>query len=381
MRLFTLIFLTISSLVFLAHYFLIGQAVYGDGRFYYSYARSLALQGNLDIKDELTHTFSPQDNNKETKTIEEFIAYPVQSFGPAMFWTPILFVSHLIAQKMGLLANGFSDIYQISAGLLSIALTAYAFHRLGKLLLKTFKPAVVFLTLLLVWAGSNLLFYTAIDNLNTHFFSFTLATLTLCEYLDKKKPSLIFTGLLAGLAFQNRQLDLLLHLGLFLAYFTNKHKLTDLLRFFLSTLLVTIPQLMVWNFQFGSFLPPMSGDGFWKFSPSSIANIFFDLPNGLFFTAPVIFISGIFLTFQKKPRYMLYAFFSLLAFLLITSFWWSPLGGASFGPRFLITFYPLLALSLAEKIKSMSYSKIIPFTVIFISLNLIHSLIFLYVSP
>ena len=365
----------------MAHYFLIGQAVYGDGRFYYSYARSLALQGDLDIKDELTHAFSPQDNNTQSDKEESFTGYPVQSLGPSLFWAPVLYVSNHLALRLGLLSNGFSDIYQISVGLFSIALSALAFHRLGKLLSKKLKSITVFLTLILVWAGTNLFFYTAIDTINTHFFSFSLSVFALCEYLEKKQPSLLLTGLLTGLALQNRQLDILFHLGLFAAYFISHLRIADLIKYTSFILLASLPQLLVWNFQFSSPLPPMAGEGFWRFSPFSILSIFFDLPQGLLFTAPIMLIASLLILFKTKSKYIYFSSISFVLFIILIGFWWSPLGGAAYGPRFLITFYPIFTLVVSSRLKLLHTRSLMIFALIFVTLSLLNTLYFLYVSP
>lgn len=381
MRIFTCLFLIISSLVFLAHYFLIGQAVYGDGRFYYSYARSLSLQGDLDTKDELTHPFSPQGNNLSGTKPLEFSGYPVQSLGPALIWVPVIALQHQIALRTGLLANGFSDIYQIAVGLASIFFTGLALSRLGKLMTKMYGQKIAIFALFLTWAGSNLFFYTAIDNINTHFLSFSLASFALSEYLDGKKPSLFLTGIMAGLAFQNRQMDIIFHASLFLAYFWQDKRIASLLKFTVPFILTILPQLMVWRFQFGSFLPPMTGAGFWNFDPASIFKILFSPPQGLLFTAPAMFLALLFLFSFKTDRYIRSAGLSLIAFLTINTFWWSPTGGASFGQRFLIVYYPLLSLVLASLLKKVPSTKTFIFTAIITLLNLAHTFIFLYWNP
>lgn len=381
MRIFTCLFLIISCLVFLAHYFLIGQAVYGDGRFYYSYARSLAIQGDLDIKDELTHPFSPEGNNLSGSKPEEFSGYPVQSLGPSLIWAPIIALQHQIALRSGLLANGFSDVYQIAVGLASIFLTGLALHRLGNLIEKIYSQKIAILTLLLTWAGSNLFFYTAIDNINTHFLSFSLASFALSEYLGKKKPSLFLTGIMAGLAFQNRQMDIIFHASLFLAYLWRGKRISGLFKFTVPFALVILPQLIVWRFQFGSLLPPMTGSGFWNFDPASIFNILVMPPQGLLFTAPAMFLALLFLFSFKTDRFIRFAGLSLIAFLAINTFWWSPTGGASFGQRFLIVYYPLLSLVLASLLKKVPSTKTFIFTAIITLLNLAHTFIFLYWNP
>jgi len=380
-RIFSSIFLIISSLIFLAHYILIGQAVYGDGRFYYSYGRSLALQGNLDVSDELTHVFSPKDNNQSTKSESTSQDYPVQSIGPALVWSPILFIAHQIALITNLPANGYSDIYQITTGLFSILFTALAFHRLGLTLLKKHRPEVVFVTLILLWAGTNLFFYTALDNINTHFLSFSLAALSLSTYLGKKTPSFFLMGLIAGLAFTNRQMDLLFHAALLGSIIVKTKKISSIIQFSFAFVVGSLPQLFVWYTQRGSFLPPMAGSGFWNLNLTSIWDIFFNLPRGLLFTAPVMLLA--LLNLPKFTDTILYKFsaISFIVFLIINSFWWSPLGGAAYGPRFLIVFYPFLSLSLADLISRIGTKYLLLLTPIPIMVNLIHIFIFLYKSP
>lgn len=381
MRLFTWVFLIISSFVFLAHYLVIGQAVYGDGRFYYSYARSLAIEGNLDIKDELTHIYSSQFNNTRTPAIQKFTGYPVQSLGPALFWTPIIFLANIVARPNGLTANGYSDIYQLSVGLFSILLSAVAFEKIGRFLLKKYKPLTVFFTLFLTWTATNLFFYTAIDTVNTHFFSFSLAAIALLEYLDNKKPSLLLTGILAGLAFQNRQMDIIYHLSFFLVYFSQKRKITDLLTYTAAGFIAILPQIYVWHLQFGSYLPPLTGAKFWQPDPVSFVNIIFNLPNGLLFTAPIMVIASLFLPSLFRNRYIKWASVSFLLTLIVLSFWFSPTGGASYGQRFLLVFFPLFSLSLAKVLSKISSLKVILFTLLLTALSLVHTFIFLLISP
>jgi len=61
--------------VFLAHWWVVGSAVWGDGRFYYSYARSLGV-------DMVVNKYS---------------------IGPAIFWLPGFLIAHLLVRGVGFL--------------------------------------------------------------------------------------------------------------------------------------------------------------------------------------------------------------------------------------------------------------------------------------
>ena len=51
--------------IFLFEYAIVGQAVYGDGRYYWAFTRSLYFSNDIDISDEMAHFYSPESNNTE----------------------------------------------------------------------------------------------------------------------------------------------------------------------------------------------------------------------------------------------------------------------------------------------------------------------------
>jgi len=63
--------------MFLGHFWLVGQAVYGDGRYYWAAARSMWIDHDLYLKNELRHHYSPVSNN----TFFENIGGPVSLGG------------------------------------------------------------------------------------------------------------------------------------------------------------------------------------------------------------------------------------------------------------------------------------------------------------
>ncbi len=125
MRVFLLSVFFILLSLFLFEYKIVGQAVYGDGRYYWAFTRSLYFSQNIDISDEMDHYYSPKNNNTATY----FGHIPAQadktklithsfSLGISLFWLPFYLIADivvLIGQALGfpVVRNGYSDVYQI----------------------------------------------------------------------------------------------------------------------------------------------------------------------------------------------------------------------------------------------------------------------------
>src|SRR5690242_13769052 len=83
---------------FLLEYKVVGQAVYGDGRYYFAITRSLYFSRNIDVSDEMAHHYSPDSNNtpayfghdpsfaEKTKVVTNSF-----SLGVSLIWLPFYF--------------------------------------------------------------------------------------------------------------------------------------------------------------------------------------------------------------------------------------------------------------------------------------------------
>lgn len=130
---FILIFCLSSLGIFLVRYILLGQATYGDGRFYWAYLRSMVVRMDLDVAKELPHAWNHRSNNSEPPENESgAFSYPEQSMGYSVIVFPWIFGLHtllLLLKEIGIpvVANGYSDVYQISTGILLIGCVSIAF--------------------------------------------------------------------------------------------------------------------------------------------------------------------------------------------------------------------------------------------------------------
>jgi hypothetical protein len=109
------------------------------------------------------------------------------------------------------------------------------------------------------------------------------------------------------------------------------------------------PQLVTWQLMFGSFLgTPYARQLLWL--EPGLTQILFSSYHGLYFYAPALAIAtlGFVPLFRQDRALALKALLAFVAHVYVSSCniaWWA---GASFGPRYLLTSLPLLALLLAD---------------------------------
>lgn len=339
----------------------VGMAVYGDGRYYYMYAKNIVFDQSLDITGQLSRVWTRESNNGVGEYIvsSSEIEFPVQTVGPSLLWAIPIFAVHILHQLIKLIYpqiidTGYSDIYQIITGVTSIVFVTLGFYFLYKFLRLKYSINKIIFTFIILWATTNLLFYSSIDVINTHSLSFLLSSFILYQ-LYSKKLNPILTGLSLGLFFSNRTNDVIIFVPiLFYLFIKNKNRIKNfILPIIISSIITASFQIQVWYFQFGSLFPKTGQMTLWNFNLEyifrSLSMIFFEFPNGLIFTSPIIIIGLIGLyKIGTKERLLLLG--ALLQLLLICA-WWSPFGGESYGPRLLISFYPFALYGINQLLK------------------------------
>jgi hypothetical protein len=149
--------------VFLLHYIIVGQAVYGDGIFYYAFTRSIYKDHDIQFKNELGHHYSHENNNRAveeplgyvhdyTKTGYTVNRYPI---GAPIFWLPAFFLADTISHiahffNSSISTLGYSDIYQICVGISNILFVSIGLYILSFELKKYFSNSIVLSTLIFI---------------------------------------------------------------------------------------------------------------------------------------------------------------------------------------------------------------------------------------
>jgi hypothetical protein len=349
-----------SIAIFLAHYALVGNAVWGDGRYYYAYTRSLVIDQDLDFSNErLVDPF--YFDNIKTPIGRVGNKY---SIGTPLFWLPAFLTAHLfslLGSVLGLplIPDGYSHLYRIFIGLNSVAFTliGLAFSFLVARRLTTTRVAL--LATLTIAVGSHLFYYLAVDPINSHPPSMFTAGLLVWYWFTHARHQLNFRralvlGLLTGTVTLIRNHDVIYALPILFWIITTstslRSKIAYTTAYICGAASVFTIQLMVWYRLYGTLTSPyyLLGESF-DLTRLKLLPVLFSLNNGLFIYAPILLLSlyGLIKSAQKSSRLAQAGIilFTLQALILAGwSGWW---GGESFGGRMFLSLTPSFILGLA----------------------------------
>lgn len=386
-------------LIFLLRYLIIGQAVYGDGIYYYAYTRSLVKDRDLHFENEFEHRYGPDTNNNileiepsefspDTPTNHVSNKYPI---GAGLLWIPAFSAAEIVANIINQFDSsfpntGYSDIYQINVGLFNISLVVLGFIVLYKTLLLFFKKTVSMITILAVALGSNIFYYSAIDAINSHPLSFLFGTIYFYVFFkDKFSEKFIVLGFVSGILALIRTQDIIFIAFTIIYLLLNKNslreKIINLLYSSIVFIVIFTIQMLSWKIIYGSFLalPYISGNEGFDFLRPHFLEVLFGLKVGLFIWTPFYLISviGLIISYKKIPKIV--PLFIVIQIYLISS-WsgWSQ--GESFGIRMVISILPLFCIGFAQIMQKLNLKYSVGLTVLLIIFNFTAILYFLIFS-
>lgn len=358
-----------------------------DAGYYYSYLRSIVLDFDLNLVNDIDFYNSRMNINNPARLEAE--SARMFSIGPSLLWAPSFILGHGLNLTLNYLGFSISkDGYSyIEEGFVSIASVLYAL--LGLFL--------IYKTLLIIYPKSNPLFVTIILFLSTSIFyyvifeptmshtlefftvSFFIWTLLNLENENKKKWLIVglSSGIMIIVRWQN-SLFLLLLIYILLNYWYNiRNPVKTITRtislFMLSFLPILSIQFIIWEILFDSFLSIPQGSEFLSFFKPYFFEVLFSSRHGLFSWTPVTLLSlvGLFF-FERRGLALMFLLIIVLEVYVcsITSDWW---GGSSFGQRRLIGLIPIMCIgfaSLAHHIKNMKFRRSIYFlSILFVFWN------------
>jgi len=372
------------------------KVIDSDGIGYYEYLRAAVIyndfsysyifDGNDRVSPELAELYLYKNGEKRAN---KYYA------GTALLLLPFFSIAHLLSILLGYELNGYSQIYQYFVSIATLFYLLLTFYYLKKLMNEyKIPPFISAFILALLYLGTNLFFYTTMAPAYSHLYS--LFSISMFLYYSKKTctrfshKSLILASVAFGLAVLIRPTNGIILLALpFLA--GNGNILRDtILKYFRSwkhvvfsiAIIISIVfiQLILYKIQTDKYIIwSYKGHSFDLLDPHLFAMLF-GFRKGLFIYIPISFLA--FLSVFYLIRKQFYEFITLLSAIMIIlyffSTWCGWAGGASYGPRMLIEFYPLLFLPLGI-FTSQACKRILPIVVfiilsgIFISFNLIQT--------
>lgn len=402
----------LSLTIFLVHYAISGQAVYGDGIGYYAHVRSWVIDGDWDYTNEYQHIYTPLNNNlvepklvdkvQIVATTKDGKAENHYSPGVALLLLPFFLVAHGLSVLLSFLVNdvstsGYADIYQVLTGIGAIGYVIAGLWLLEQIIRKIVSDVEIGrLVVSAIFLATQLLYYGSFDVLNSHFASFFLATLFFYLYLlgNKSLENIFLLGLVGGLLAVNRLQDGILAILwiifeiLTMRAVTIKIILIRTIIFFTGFVLALWPLLRHWHTTFNTVVEHTYVKNLVRDTAASSPDMlgsFFHPVTGLFTKAPMLLIAmGYFIYLAKRQRtheLMLPFIFFVIQVIIITiqGGWYA----AAYGGRMYISslvFFAMVLGHLLYRLKAVDKRSPYWFVGSFTALNFLSMAYFVFIQ-
>ena len=327
-----------------------------DGKGYYAWLRSLAIDGDLDFANDYRLLYPPEPlpPQMEQRTPRGLVPdkYPV---GVAVVETPGFLAGHVVALALGEPADGVSPPYQLAITIwLQLVCIAGAWALYLALLRLGVRDTIAALTVVSVLLATNVVHYIASPTMS-HGPGFALLCFAVLATLlardDASVRAMALAGALLGLAAVVRPTNLALA-PFFLVYLGPMLKRARLAwpfaaAFVLPVLLQVLLMSLVWGeLRLNGYTDETFSAGF-----RGIAGTLVSARHGLFPYHPWYALAlGVSVAATRRATTRATAIGALLSFVLLTiangtwSTWWF---GDSFGNRAFIEIIPALAVVIA----------------------------------
>jgi len=332
--------------------------LYGDAEGYYLYLPAIFIHGTfvqLPVRAD-NQMMLYEDTEKR---------YTKYTCGVAMLEAPFSLVAHAIASaRQETDYKGFEGYSKHYLKAISLAATVYVLIGLWLLqvALQRYVPkAAAVLTVLTLYFGTNLFYYSIEEPGMSHaysFFLFSWFVYLVPSYYER--PAIwrnLLLGSIAGLIVLIRPTNLLLLLYLFFFETRNLEDLSKRLHFFrehfwkslffpLAALVPFIPQICYWYYISGDLiLYSYQNEGFIYWQNPKIWNVFFHIKGGWLLFTPLgllLLASMIWAAVRNAVQGRVILLIFLLAVYAFGS-WWCWWFGGAFGYRSMVEFYVLMA--------------------------------------
>ena len=347
------------------------KVIRADVAGYYAYLPSLFI-----YKDITTETIPIEVRKKVLWALPAPNGTPVFKFtmGMSILYAPFFFLAHLYALASGDTSMGFGAPYQFALIMSSFIFLIIGLVYLRKLLKRYFSDKVTAVTLVVVTAGTNLLYYSALRATVTHTYNFALFTLfiyyTIQWYKNPGVKISVILGLLSGIISLVRPSNTLIVLFFIfyglksgedrknrIALFLKQYKNILIILFF--TFLVWVPQVYYWKTLTGKFFyySYTSDEGFFFGNPQIISSLF-SYHNGWLLYTPLmaLALAGIPLLYFRHRDFFRPVTIFMVVFIYVLSSWWC-WWFVGFGNRAYIESYALLAFPFAELLTAINENR------------------------
>ena len=285
--------------------------------------------------------------------------------------------------------GGFAQPYNKMINLAAIFYFLLGLFFLKRLLAFYYPPWIQYTTLLVLFLTTNLFYYVLADTLMSHVYSFSLFAFflySLKRFLDNDKdvPWFIAVAFSTGLIFLVRPVNVLFFILFFFwdvsgfqdvwARIRLLFRPGNLLIFVLITGLMIFPQLVYWNYTYGSWFHYSYGnEGFTNWSNPYIAEVLFAPLNGLFLYSPLMILvfAGMAWMILKRQKNGILVLLFFLALVYECAAWHCWYFGCSFGQRAFVEYLVLFSIPVSFILQTFAASRFRAYLLSFIILVLV----------
>lgn len=341
------------------------RIVDSDGKGYVAYLPALFIYQDLSFgfyskpqNDKIARYFNDRFLTKQKdKTILKTYV------GVAALMAPFYLTGCLTQIMIHGITNGYEPMVQFFISMAAIFYALAGLFLIYKTLhLLNFSKTISALTSTLIFAATNLCYYTLFHPTMSHVYSFFLISafvyLSVCLTKNTNKKHLLLSAVTLGLIVIVRPLNIIIIL--FPLLLLGKQKLTDLLKTKTGLLIVSalfflmiISIQPILNYiQCGLLFPWSYGDEGFYFTNPSLLKILFSFRNGLFIYSPLLFLSIPGLWLLRDSSIKITASTSLLLIIVwyLLAAWWNWSSEPAFGNRSFVDWYGLMSLPIAASI-------------------------------
>lgn len=341
---------------------------------YYLHLPSRFIYDDPDLKGDWINIINDKYNN--TPTLYQLMQSPkgglIDRFfcGMAILWTPAFFAGHFAAGFLNYPTDGFSAPYQWALILYGAIFAIIGLFYLRKVLLKFFTDGVTAVTLLIMFLGTNLFFFTGIGNDVPHVYIFTLFA-ALIYYTIKwhevqKWAYMLAIGIVAGLIIAVRPSEMIvMAIPAFWGITSseslkNKFNLIWKYKFQVISAIVLaglflLPQLLYYRIYAGEYFVNVYNDAASTLNLSNprFGYVLFGFRKGWFIYSPLSLLTVLGLIFTWK--YQRVYFWPVLIYLVVNIYIIASFTSlVSYGWRAFIQSYAILALPLGSLVFAMA---------------------------
>src|SRR5581483_3155959 len=129
----------------------------------------------------LYQSFNTTDSRKKEEMLNRKtptgMAANFFSVGPALLWSPVFVLTHLLARAVGQAGDGFSFLYQAPLLFLSIAYGFIGILLIYHVAAGMFSRRAAFVAILGIWLATNVVYYMGVSPSASHVLSLFAAAL------------------------------------------------------------------------------------------------------------------------------------------------------------------------------------------------------------